>query len=130
MDVLRNGETISKTVSLGELPNDRQANVKENGSDHTSTTPHLGLSLAPANEVAGSGQKGVVVTDVEPGGPAAERGIHAGDAILEVGGKAVADVGDVRAALGQAGENGKRSVLMRVKTADATRFVAVPLANG
>ena len=93
-------------------------------------TPRLGLSLAPAGDVEGAGQKGVVVTAVDPDGPAAQRGFQPGDVILNVGGKAVANVGDVRAALEDAATTGKRSVLMQVKTADATRFVAVPLAKG
>jgi serine protease Do len=36
----------------------------------------------------------------------------------------------VRSALSEAGTSGKRSVLLQLKTADATRFVAVPLAKG
>ena len=67
---------------------------------------------------------------MEPGGPAAERGFKTGDVILEIGGKAVANVPDVRQALSDAKGQGKKSVLMRVKSADATKFVAVPLANG
>jgi serine protease Do len=42
----------------------------------------------------------------------------------------VASPGDVRSALKEANADGKRSVLMRVETADATRFVAVPLGSG
>ena len=71
-----------------------------------------------------------MVTSVDPEGPAAEHGFQTGDVILNVGGKAVAGVGDVRAALRDASASGKHSVLMQVKTADATRFVAVPLAKG
>jgi serine protease Do len=37
------------------------------------------------------GGKGVVVQDVTPGGPAAQAGIKSGDAIISVGGKAVAN---------------------------------------
>ena len=37
----------------------------------TAGTPRLGLSLAPAGDVEGAGQKGVVVTEVDPQGPAA-----------------------------------------------------------
>jgi serine protease Do len=70
------------------------------------------------------------VTSVDPDGPAADHGFKTGDVILNVGGKAVANVGDVRSALKEASANGKHSVLMQVKTADATRFVAVPLAKG
>ena len=91
--------------------------------------PHLGLTLAPANDVAGSGGKGVVVTGVDPDGPAAEQGFQTGDIILDVGGKAVANARDVRNALTEAKSQGKHNVLMRVKTADGTRFVAIPLGN-
>ena len=70
----------------------------------------------------------MVVTQVDPEGPAAQRGIQTGDVILNVGGKAVANAADVRSELMQAKSSGKRSVLLQVKSADATKFVAVPLA--
>jgi serine protease Do len=69
------------------------------------------------------------VTAVDPDGTAAEHGVKTGDVILNVGGKPVSNVGDVRAALRDAKADGKHSVLMQVKTADATRFVAVPFAS-
>ena len=50
--------------------------------------------------------------------------------ILDVGGKAVANAGDVRNAMTEARSNGKHDVLMRVKTAQATRFIAVPVGRG
>jgi serine protease Do len=129
LDVLHQGEAKSMTLTLAEMPNDHQANTGDQPKA-SADTPHLGLSLAPAGDVEGSGQKGVVVTSVDPEGPAAEHGFQTGDIILNVGGKAVANAGDVRSALKEASTNGKRSILMRVKTADATRFVAVPLAKG
>ena len=130
LDVLHKGESKAVTLTLGEMPNDRQANASEQPSKEAAGTPHLGLSLAPAGEVEGAGQKGVVVTSVDPDGPAAEHGFQTGDVILNVGGKAVANAGDVRSALREASANGKHSVLLQVKTADATKFVAVPLAKG
>ena len=131
LDVFRNGGTKTLTLALGELPNERQA--KANGGDEgreqpSAGTPRLGLGLAPAAEVQGAGQKGVVVTEVDPQGPAAQRGIQTGDVILNVGGKAVANVADVRSELAQAKSSGKHSVLLQVRSAEATRFVAVPLA--
>jgi serine protease Do len=68
-----------------------------------------------------------VVTQVDPEGPAGPRGIQTGDVILNVGGKAVASIGEVRSELMQAKSAGKKSVLLQIRTADATRFVAVPL---
>ncbi|MDA9463432.1 Do family serine endopeptidase [Bradyrhizobium sp. CCBAU 53415] len=131
LDVFRNGDSRTMTVALGELPNERQA--KGNGTDEgrgqpSAGTPRLGLSLAPAGDVQGAGQKGLVVTEVDPQGPAAQHGIQTGDVILNVGGKAVANVGEVRSELAQAKSSGKRSVLLQVRSAEATRFVAVPLA--
>src|SRR5262249_21175981 len=125
-DVWRNGETKSLTVALGELPNERQAKA-DTGQSHARGESHLGLQLAPANEVDGAGDKGVVVMGVEPDGAAAERGLKTGDVILSVGGKAVSSGSDVRDALAAARTQGRHDVLMRVKTADATRFVAMPL---
>ena len=131
LDVLHKGASKTMTLTLGEMPNDRQANAGgEHQSKETAGTPRLGLGLAPASEVDGAGDKGVVVTSVDPDGPAAEHGVKTGDVILNVGGKSVASVGDVRSALSDANSNGKHSVLLQVKTADATRFVAVPLAKG
>ena len=130
LDVLHNGTSKPVTLTLGEMPNDRQARAGETEQPGAAGTPHLGLSLAPAGEVDGAGDKGVVVTSVDPEGPAAEHGLKTGDVILNVGGKTVANIGDVRSALTEANANGKHSVLLQVKTADATRFVAVPLAKG
>jgi serine protease Do len=132
LEVFHKGENKTVTLALGELPNERQAQGNGKADDGkaqpNAVTPRLGLSLAPAGDVEGAGQKGVVVTEVDPQGPAAQRGIQTGDVILNVGGKAVANVGDVRSELAQARSSGKRSVLLQVKGAEATRFVAVPLA--
>ncbi len=91
--------------------------------------PHLGLQVAPAGEVSGAGDKGVVVTAVEPDGPAAEQGFQTGNVIFEVGGKRVGNASDIRKALSEAKSQGKHRILMRVKMGDATRFVALPLGS-
>ena len=117
------------TVTLAQMPNQQQAQADTEGPAATKDVPHLGLSVAPANDVAGAGGKGVAVTGVDPDGLAAQQGIKTGDIILDVGGKAVGNAGDVRAALVDAKAHGKQNVLMRVKSADATVFVAVPLGK-
>ena len=80
--------------TLGELPNEREARATTPDSPRRRTAtdvPRLGLTLAPAGQVAGSGKEGVVVTDVDPNGLAAEHGFKTGDVILEVAGKKVAN---------------------------------------
>ncbi len=127
LDIWRKGEAKTMTVALGTMANQQQANAGDQQSESGRGVPHLGLTVAPANDVAGSGGGGVVVTGVDPEGPAAEHGFQSGDIILDVGGKAVANAGDMRKALSAAKSDGKRDILMRVKTADATRFIAMPL---
>ncbi|WP_024516010.1 Do family serine endopeptidase [Bradyrhizobium sp. Tv2a-2] len=125
LDVLRKGDSKTFDVTLATMPNQREANAgKEEGS---ASTPHLGLSVAPAGEVAGAGSKGVVVTNVDPEGPAAEHGFKSGDVILSVGGNSVSNVTELRKALADAKSAGKHQVLMQVKTADNTHFVAMPI---
>ncbi|HLN08713.1 MAG TPA: Do family serine endopeptidase [Xanthobacteraceae bacterium] len=127
--VVRKGEQKTFAVTLGELANQQQE-ARANSNDRSGTAvPHLGLTLAPAGSVAGAGAQGVVVTDVDPSGAAAERGLRTGDVILEVAGKTVSTPAEVRSALQEVVGQGKHSVLMRVKSGDATKFVAVPLGN-
>jgi serine protease Do len=98
LGVWHNGDTKTVSLTLGQLPNDRQANAATGEHDNTATdgTPRLGLTLAPANEVGGAGSQGVAITAVDPNGPAAEHGMQTGDVILDVGGKTVAKPADVR----------------------------------
>jgi serine protease Do len=129
LDVLRNGGITSLTVALGQMPNQKEANAQPENQNPTSGAPYLGLQLAPANAVTGFGSQGVVVTGVDPNGPAAEQGIQTGNVILDVSGSAVASPGDVRKALIDAKDQGKHDVLMRLKAGDATKFVAVAIGQ-
>ena len=126
LDIVRKGEQKSIDVTLATMPNQREADAAEHG-EGSAATPHLGLSVAPAGEVAGAGSKGVVVTNVDPDGPAAEHGFKSGDVILSVGGNSVSNVTELRKALTDAKSAGKHQVLMQVKTADNTHFVAMPI---
>ncbi len=129
LDVLRNGESRTVSVMLGRMPEQQQANAGSTQQQPTNGVPHLGLRVAPASDVEGAGQQGVVVTGVDPNGPAAEAGFQAGNVILDVGGKTVSTGADVAKALTEAKAQGKHAVLMRVKSGTATQFVAVPLGN-
>ncbi|MGH6728245.1 MAG: Do family serine endopeptidase [Pseudolabrys sp.] len=126
LTLLHNGEMKVMDLTLGKMPGERTAKAETNSQGSKSGVTHLGLSLAPAADVAGAGGKGVAVVGVDPDGPAAEHGMQTGDIILDVSGKQVANVGDVRNAIKEARTNGKHDVLMRVKTAKGTMFVALP----
>jgi serine protease Do len=135
LNVLHKGKDTTVNLTLGQLPNSVEAKADTDNSDKGSAkrgtdVPRLGLTLAPADSVAGAGKDGVVVTEVDPKSAAAERGFKEGDVILEVGGKSVTTAGDVREALDAARTDNKNSVLMRVKSGGSSRFVAVPLAKG
>jgi serine protease Do len=135
LNVLHKGQDKVVNLALGQLPNTVEAKADNDNSDRGGVTrgtdvPKLGLTVAPANGVAGAGKEGVVVTEVDPKSAAAERGFKEGDVILEVAGKTVASAGDVRDAISSARSDNKNSVLMRVKSGGQSRFVAVPLAKG
>ena len=85
--------------------------------------------LSGTTIVSGSGNEGVVVTAVNADGVAAEHGFQVGDIILEVGGKTVSTLAEVRKSLADARSEGKHTVLFRVKSGDGTKFVALPLGN-
>ncbi|MBO0716969.1 MAG: Do family serine endopeptidase [Rhizobiales bacterium] len=129
LDIVRKGEPRSVTVTLAQMRNEQLASAESDNTQPSSGVPRLGLQVAPASEVSGAGEMGVVVTAVEPDGPAAEQGFQTGNIILEVGGKPVANASDMRQALSEAKSQGKHQILMRVKMGDATRFVALPLGH-
>ena len=129
--VLHKGSEKTLTVTLGELPNAKEARADANvPSDNGSADlANLGLTLAPASRVAGAGSEGVVVTGVESSGVAADHGFSTGDVILEIAGKSVSTPADVRTVIASARTEGKRSVLVRVKKGDNTGFVALPVGR-
>jgi serine protease Do len=132
LSVLHKGSEKTITLALGEMPKVQEANASSNKDNDSGTTDlaKLGLTLAPAARVAGAGNDGVVVTGVDSSGVAAGHGFATGDIILEVAGKTVATPAEVRKEINQARSGGKRTVLMRVKKGDNTRFVALPVGNG
>src|ERR1700674_1547990 len=81
LGVNRGSKEEQLSLVLGELPKDRQAraSTQENRESPSTDLPRLGLSLAPAAGVSGTGGQGVVVTQVEQDGAAAAHGFKTGD---------------------------------------------------
>ena len=131
LTILHNGSEKTVTLTLGELPNNKEARADTVTPDNsTADLAKLGLTLAPAARVAGAGSRGVVVTGIDSSGVAADHGFSTGDVILEVAGKSVSTPSEVRSVIASARTEGKRTVLLRAKSGDNTRFVALPVGNG
>jgi len=132
LGVVSKGSEKTINVTLGELPREQREARATTGDrdDNGADVPKLGLSLAPASKVAGAGSEGVVVTQVDPDGPAASQGFRNGDVILDVAGQRVTTPEQVRKAFADARTGGKRTILLRVKSGDNTRFFAVPVGRG
>jgi serine protease Do len=132
LDVIHNGQQKTVTVTLGTLPNEKQASNEPNprlGRSSEVEVPKLGFSVAPAGSAPGTNGSGVVVTAIAEGGVAADHGLQIGDVILDVGGKPVTTPAEFRKSLSDAQKDGKRTVLFRVKSSGGTKFVALPLGN-
>jgi serine protease Do len=127
---IRNGSEKSAKLTLGKLPEEKEARA----DDEDTASPgggaqvaSLGVEVAPAAEVRGAGGDGLVVTDIDPDGAAAQKGLRRGDVIVEVGGQPVRSRADLSGALDGARKDGRRSVLLRVRSADGAKFIAVPV---
>jgi serine protease Do len=129
LTVKRDGAEEAITVTTAAFPSEPQVagqDRREPGSNPADGK--LGLYLAPASDVEGAGADGVVVVNVDPSGIAADKGLQQGDVILAAGGKSVSTPSDVSAAVTEARKAGKHTILMRVRGAQATRYVALPIA--
>ena len=121
LTLLRDGAEKTITLSLGAQKGEQTAMA---GDVEKESALKLGLELAPAAQVSGAGNEGVAIVNVDPNGVAASKGLSEGDVILNVAGKAVSQPGDVKSEIAAAKHDGKKAVLMRVKTAEGERFVA------
>lgn len=126
--VFRNGKESAFMVTLGEIASGKSDGENENAETKSSSSD-LGLSVAPLTADKAKqynldeNNKGVVVTDVDDGSPAAIAELHPGDLITEVDRQPITNVNEFRDALAKAKE--KESVLMLVKRENASRFVIV-----
>ena len=124
--LIRNGSPMAVDVTLGSMPADKTASAESSGSGGNGSAESSVSSLVNLGLTLRRSQDGVLVTDVEPDSAAAEKGLKEGDVILEVAGKSVARPSDVAEAIDAAKSDGKKSVLMRVKSEEGEHFLALP----
>ncbi len=123
--VWRDGKTENLTVTLAEMPGVKTMASASGGAQPDAVNAQFGLKVTPAED-----GDGLVVTDVEPGSPADDRGIRAGDIIRTVNSQAVKSGKDVEEAVAAAVEAGRKAVLIQIQRDDASRFVALPTGQG
>jgi Do/DeqQ family serine protease len=128
LTVSRDNREQQFRVTLGELPADRRGAAGDGGTSG-SNTDSLGINAEPVTPALASrfnlpaGVQGLVVTDVDPAGPASEAGLSEGDVIEEVNRQPVRSMADLQAALRRTGEG--RPALLLVKRGDANLFLTV-----
>lgn len=140
--VLRQGQTKQLTMTVGNGENQNQ-NQNAGGQNQNQQSPSmqgldvpsigLGLSnLTPdlRNQFnLNQGTNGAVVESVNPDKTAAASGIQEGDVILSVNQSSVSSAQQVKQAISEAEQKGRKSVLLLIERNGKQIFVAVPLNN-
>lgn len=136
VDVLvwRDGAEATASVTLGELPDEdalAQASNDADGQSGEVQLSDIGLTATPITAEVRSlfeldeEAKGVIVTAVDEGGPAAEKGIVPGDLIVEVSRSEVSTPADIQQKIDDAREAGRKVILMLIESQAGPRFVTV-----
>jgi len=115
----RDGAEKTVTVKLDEAGKGEVASRGERGFE-SNDKASLGISVEKRRD-------GLVITDIDPDGRAADAGLERGDVIHEVNRKAVESVDDLRAAVRARSD---RPVLLLVERDGHTRYITVRPSNG
>jgi serine protease Do len=137
----RDGKELTVQTVLAERPADEKlAATDQPGRPGDATKPTditgLGLKVAPVSQELKDkfqlhgDQKGVVITDVAPNTPAAERGLKAGDVIMEVQQNEVATAADVQKQVEAARKADRKNVLMLIQREGGVQYVPLTLSKG
>ncbi len=122
--IMRDGQSKLVTLSVAAKHEATEVALNTPPAETAALEPRIVLSLAPAGPGAAPG---ALVTGVTPPRFAAARGLRVGDVVLSVGRTPVANLEQVRQQLEALHRAGKDTVLMRIRTGPALRFVALPL---
>jgi len=139
VEVWRKGVMMTLSVKIGELKEDEVAALTSDEQGERPSAANveaLGMTLSSLNndlrkkfELDGD-IKGVVITQVDDQSAAAEKGIRAGDIIVEVAQEEVNSPKQVLEKVKQANDSDRKSVLLLVQRSGNLRFVALRLEKG
>jgi serine protease Do len=121
--LVRKKQERTVRVSVGDMPEEpRQLSAggtpgRELGLAVQELTPEITRELILPN------MQGLIVANVEEGGPADEVGMRPGDLIMEVNRQKVTNIQDFQAALGHAADT--TSVLFLIRRGESTVYVAL-----
>jgi serine protease Do len=125
LTIIRNGKEKTITVTIGTLPSTAAKEIlpSEPGKRIGLTVQNLTDQLA--SQLGYKGDKGVVITQVDPGSPAYEAGLQSGMLIMQVNQKPVENVDEFETELKKASTKG--SALLLVKSKNYTEYVVIEL---
>jgi S1-C subfamily serine protease len=129
LTVWRDGSERQIRARLGELSPENARAQQQQPEGNGGAGGRLGITVEPLTpELAAQlrlrrGTQGMVVTRVDPAGPAAQAGIQPGDVIQEVNRQPVRSPEDVRKALQRSGD---RPPLLLVNRGGQTLYLSVP----
>jgi serine protease Do len=125
LSVWRDGQKKDIQVQLGTLPGvEKQASAEPAPDAKPAAVDEFGLSLAPSKN-----QGGVMITQIDPNGKAADSGLQQGDVIVAVGATKVSGPAEFEKQVAAARNSGSKAVLLQVKNGKQTRFVGLSFAN-
>jgi serine protease Do len=130
--VIRNGKSMEVQVTLGELEKAELVGiVNGEAAGDTESFDRLGFAVENLNaELAAelgldASARGVVVTEVAEGGPAAAKGLQVGDIIKRFGQRRVEDAADLGKSVAETLEAGRAGVLLLVESEGRERFIQI-----
>lgn len=124
LGVWRDGKQQDIKVKLSAMPKDQSEQSNGAGSGPAQALDQFGLTVTPAED-----GPGLVVTNVDPDGDAADKGIRPGDVIISVNNKEVKKAADISDAISEAKKAGRSAVLLQIQNNDQNRFVALPISE-
>ena len=138
--VWREGRELSMKVEVGELKEaEEKLAAATPGTEKPSggeSVQDLDISVAAIDDRLRTryglepDARGVVVTSVDPNGPAAEQGVRVGDRIVEVAQEPVSTPSQLAAKTKAAKAAGRKAVLLLVEGEGGMRFVAIKFGKG